>query len=36
MEFVERWVGWLADAASGILRHPQRMPERAMGQWRKG
>lgn len=34
-EFVERWIGWFADAAAGNLRHPQLMPERnVQGSWR--
>ncbi len=27
-EFIERWIGWFADAAAGRLRHPEQMPER--------
>ena len=35
-EFIDRWVGWLADAATGRLRHPRSMPERSSdGSWRK-
>ena len=26
-EFIERWIGWFADAAQGQLRHPAGMPE---------
>ena len=26
-EFIERWLGWFADAMEGQLRHPSRMPE---------
>jgi eukaryotic-like serine/threonine-protein kinase len=34
-EFVERWMGWLAAAAEGQLRHPTSMPERdPRGSWR--
>jgi eukaryotic-like serine/threonine-protein kinase len=35
-EFVNRWAGWLADAAEGRLRHPSSMPERSpQGSWRR-
>ncbi len=27
-DFIERWLGWFADAAQGKLRHPSQMPER--------
>lgn len=27
-EFIERWIGWLADDAEGRLSYPSRMPER--------
>lgn len=27
-EFVDRWIGWFADAASGSLHYPSRMPEK--------
>ena len=27
-EFIDRWAGWLADAAQGRLGRPRRMPER--------
>lgn len=27
-QFIERWMGWLADAAEGRLSHPQSMPEK--------
>ena len=27
-EFVDRWIGWFADAASGTLQHPPSMPEK--------
>jgi serine/threonine-protein kinase len=27
-EFIERWLGWFADAAQGELRRPSQMPER--------
>ena len=34
-EFVDRWAGWLAEAARGSLRHPSSMPERSVeGSWR--
>ena len=36
-EFLERWIGWFADAAQGLLHHPRKMPERAPGNtWRRG
>jgi serine/threonine protein kinase len=35
-EFVDRWVGWFADAAQGRLQHPRSMPERpAEESWRR-
>ncbi len=35
-EFIERWLGWFAQAAQGLLRHPGHMPERhAEGTWRR-
>lgn len=35
-DFVERWVGWFATGATGILRHPTTMPEKTpAGSWRK-
>jgi serine/threonine-protein kinase len=34
-EFVNRWAGWFADAAQGLLSHPSSMPERSpQGSWR--
>ena len=34
-EFIERWMGWFADAAEQRLDHPERMPERdPTGSWR--
>lgn len=27
-EFVDRWIGWFADSASGSMQHPSRMPEK--------
>lgn len=27
-EFVDRWAGWLSDAAQGTMDHPSRMPEK--------
>ena len=34
-EFIERWIGWLADAAQGNLNRPSHMPERdPHGSWR--
>ena len=35
-EFIERWMGWFADAAEGKLWHPERMPERdPWDSWRR-
>jgi serine/threonine-protein kinase len=35
-EFVDRWIGWFADAAEGQLQYPSTMPERpAEGSWRR-
>jgi hypothetical protein len=35
-EFIERWLGWFADAAGCRLRHPSNMPERRVeGSYRK-
>ena len=35
-EFIERWIGWFADAAQGQLRRPRQMPERdPSGTWRR-
>lgn len=35
-EFIDRWTGWFAEAATGQLGHPSRMPERdPQGTWRK-
>ena len=34
-DFIERWLGWFAEAAQGLLRHPSHMPERdPNGTWR--
>ena len=34
-DFIERYMGWLAAAAEGALRHPTSMPERdPRGSWR--
>lgn len=34
-QFVDRWVGWFADAAGGLLSRPSTMPERRPeGSWR--
>ena len=34
-EFIERWLGWFADAAQGLLRRPRNIPERnPTGTWR--
>lgn len=27
-EFIDRWAGWLSDAAQGVMGHPSRMSER--------
>ena len=36
-DFLERWIGWFADAAQGLLHPPRRMPERnPNGTWRRG
>ena len=35
-DFVERWIGWFADAAQGNLHHPSHMPEKdPRGSWRR-
>ena len=35
-DFIERWMGWFADAYEGKLRHPRSMPERdPSNSWRK-
>jgi eukaryotic-like serine/threonine-protein kinase len=35
-EFIDRWAGWLADAALGRLQHPSELPERpTQGSWRQ-
>jgi hypothetical protein len=35
-EFIDRWTGWLADAALGRLQHPSELPERpTQGGWRQ-
>ena len=35
-EFIDRWLGWLADAATGVLRQPSTMPERSIDRvWRR-
>jgi serine/threonine-protein kinase len=35
-ELVSRWADWLAQAATGQLAHPSRMPERdPHGSWRR-
>ena len=35
-DFVERWIGWFAEAAQGLLRHSSSMPERSSeGTWRR-
>ena len=36
-DFLERWIGWFAEAAQGLLHHPRHMPERnPRGSWRRG
>jgi serine/threonine-protein kinase len=36
-EFIERWIGWFADAVEGKLMRPSMMPERNDdGRWRRG
>ena len=36
-DFLERWIGWFADAAQGLLHPPRRTPERnPNGTWRRG
>ena len=36
-EFIDRWIGWFADAASGLLRYPSSMPEKPPeGSYRRG
>jgi eukaryotic-like serine/threonine-protein kinase len=36
-DFIDRWAGWFADAATGKLSHPSTMPERpTQGTWRRG
>ena len=36
-DFIERWIGWFAEAAQGLLRRPSRLPERdPHGTWRRG
>ncbi|MGW4914253.1 hypothetical protein [Streptomyces sp. NPDC004270] len=35
-ELINRWADWLAQAATGRLTHPSRMPERnPQGSWRR-
>ena len=35
-EFIERWAGWFAAGASGLLSHPSSMPERPpQDSWRR-
>jgi serine/threonine protein kinase len=35
-DFLDRWIGWLADASQGRLQSPSMMPERpAEGSWRR-
>ncbi len=36
-DFLERWIGWFADGAQGLLSRPRKMPERSTkGTWRRG
>ena len=36
-DFLERWIGWFADGAQGLLSRPGKMPERKTnGTWRQG
>ncbi len=36
-DFLERWIGWFADGAQGLLGRPRKMPERpTKGTWRRG
>ena len=35
-EFIERWIGWFAEAAQAQFRHPSHIPERdTFGSWRR-
>ena len=35
--FIERWMGWLGEAAQGQLLYPSQLPELdAQGSWRRG
>lgn len=34
-EFIDRWIGWFADAAQGHLSRPSTMPEKAVGNFRR-
>lgn len=34
-QFIERWLAWLADAATGSLHHPRSMPEASGGRYRR-
>ncbi|HCG00491.1 MAG TPA: hypothetical protein DEV93_08080 [Chloroflexi bacterium] len=33
-DFIDRWLGWFADAAGGTMQLPGRMPEQETGSWR--
>ncbi|HBY96769.1 MAG TPA: hypothetical protein DEP84_22950 [Chloroflexi bacterium] len=34
-QFIERWLGWFAEAVDGTLRHPSHMPENSGGRCRR-
>jgi eukaryotic-like serine/threonine-protein kinase len=34
-DFLDRWIGWFAQAAQGQLSHPSSMLERPVGAWRR-
>jgi eukaryotic-like serine/threonine-protein kinase len=34
-QFIERWMNWFAEAASGLLCHPSHMPESSGGKYRR-
>ncbi len=35
-QFIERWLGWFAEASDGSLQHPSSMPEHSGGRYRRG
>lgn len=35
-QFIERWIGWFAEASTGRLSHPFSMPENSGGHFRRG